>query len=110
MHNVNTSTDLFNSTLTSQSFNATFTLGQVLIINNVIPAANNCGTAPTNILRLTLIFIALAILLVPIFMLFIKGKLTLDVNAKLLIVVFIGIIIGIVFIEAIADSIILSCG
>ncbi len=110
IRNVNTSTDLFTSTLGDQDFNATFTTGQRLIINSFRTLGVNCSSDVNSILKLTLIFLALVIILLPILILIINGKLSLETNPKKFIVLFVGVIIGVVFIGVVADGVVNFCG
>ncbi len=106
--NVNTSIELFTSTAGDQDFNASFIAGQVLRIL-AGPTAVLCGLAERAILNLTVIFFAIAVMLIPAFFLFKKGLLSIDTDPKILITIFVGIILGVVFIQVIANSVVSFC-
>lgn len=108
IRNLNTSTDLFTSATGNQDFNATFTPGQNLRIMSTTTRV--CSTGTRNLLRLTIIFFALAVLLIPIFILFMKGKIALDINTNKIILVFASLILGIIFLQVIANGVINVCG
>lgn len=112
LRNINTSTDLFTSTTGTQDFNASFTSGQVIITNNkTTPPPTNCTPRDKAILNLIVILFALAIILVPIALLIREGKIVIkNVTLAWVIIVFIGVILGIIFIQIIADSIVDFCG
>ena len=109
IRNINTSTDLFTSVLGSTDFNATFTTGQVIRIMSGQTPVILCTTTERSVLNITVLFLSLAILLLPIFILFIKGKLSLSADPRMFIIVFVWIIIGLVFIQVIADSVFAFC-
>lgn len=108
IRNLNTSTDLFQARTGSQTFNATFTQGQVLKIMPNLTFV--CNAAQRSILNLTVLFFALAIMFIPILFLFIKGKLSLKSDPKVLMIVFVGVIMGTVFVQVIANSVVSFCG
>lgn len=110
IRNVNTSIDLFNSTLGDQNFNVTFSPGIVLRTITTISVTPSCSPSTQSILNLAVLFFALAIVFIPILVLFVKGKLSLTMNTKMFVVVFVGVILGLVFIGAIADSVVSFCG
>lgn len=103
VRNFNTSENLFLSTLGSQNFNATFISGHTITI--VLFRATACNLAERLILNTTLIFFALAILFIAIALMFRSGKLFLDLDARKILIVFVGVIIGVVFIAVLGQSI-----
>ncbi len=107
IRNINTSSNLFTSIIGDQDFNVTFSPGIVL---QTIIIPSGCSTTTEAILNLAVVFLALAILFISILILFVKGKLSLTVNPKILVIVFVGIILGLVFIQAISNSIVSFCG
>lgn len=109
VRNKNTSTDLFTSTLSDQNFNVTFTSGQVIIISeNPIFI---CTQAERNLLDLVILFFALAILMIPLILLVRNGNFSFNKsNAKRMVTVFVGILIGLIFLIVIANSIQGLCG
>lgn len=108
IRNVNTSTDLFTSASGDQNFNATFTSGQTIRIMSSTTSAS-CSTADKLILNLTLIFLAIVLMAVPLGLFFLKGKINIEITPQLMIIIFMAIILGVILIQPIADSIILFC-
>ncbi len=101
--NVNTSANLFRSSIGNQNIDITFSPGIVIRTIIEITGPTSCSGQVRNILTLVLIIMALAVLVFTISLFFFKGKI-LKVNGKMLILIFIGIILAIVFIETIANS------
>lgn len=111
IRNINTSTDLFTSASGSQAYNATLISGHIIRIMNVTTPSTTCSSADRALFNVTVIFFALAILIISFSYLIIKGKISLrNIDAKTLIIIFIGIILGIIFIKVIANSITSHCG
>ena len=112
IRNINTSTDLFTSASGNQDYNATFTTEQVLRITGNITENGDyvCSSADRALLNLTTLFFALLILALPLGILFHNGTLSTDMNVKKLLIVFIGVILGIIFIQEIANSVFAFCG
>ncbi len=111
IHNVNTSTDLFTSASGNQSYNATFTPLQILRIMGEaeVVEIEICSSLTRNVLNLTIILFALIIVLFPIGILFKNGTLSSDTDPKTFIGIFVMVIIGVAFIQAIASQIITVC-
>lgn len=109
VRNVNTQTDLFQSKAANQNFNATFTPSQVLIINDKLTF--KCNSAERSTLNLVVLFSALGLLAFVLMLFFSKGKELLQATpkGKTLVIVFVGIIIAVVFIQIIADQVIFFC-
>ena len=70
----------------------------------------NCSVSDKAVLNLTVIFLALVIIFLAMFLFFSEGKVFLNINAKVLIMVFVGIIISVVLLGVIADSVVSFCG
>lgn len=98
IRNVNTSTDLFTSSVGSQNFNATFTPGQVLrIILTVVVAETSLTSACNSLLEsfgVLASFIAIVFLAVigGVLMFFIKGSGSVDLSQVSLIQIGIGVL------------------
>lgn len=110
LFNVNTSTDIFRSTAGLQDFNITL-LPFINIQINSLPQ-NNCSQTTRQLLNVTLLFLALAILLIPLAMLYIKGKLDITritSSPVKMIMVFMGVVIGIALLTSVADLITVMC-
>ena len=106
INNVNTSLQLFNSTVGDQSFNATFTTGQVLQIVATPSDAYVCTTGDRAVLTMITLFFALAIMIIPFIFFFKDGSWDFSsVNVNVLIVVFITITLGLIFIQTIASNV-----
>ncbi len=111
IHNVNASTDLFTSSSGNQDYNATFTPGQVLrITEEPTEPTYECTSADRTLLNLTTLFFAILFLALPLGILFHNGTLSTDMDVKKLLIVFIGVILGIIFIKEIANSVFAFCG
>ncbi len=109
IRNVNTETDLFESEVGDQDFNATFTPSQVLMI--VEEATFKCNLAERSTLNLVVLFFALGILAFTLLLFFSKGEKLFESTptTKIIIIVFIGILLGVIFIQVIADQVINVC-
>lgn len=110
LFNVNTSTDVFRSIPGSQDFNATLLPLFQLQINSL--PQNNCSQTTRSILNVTLIFLAIAIFLIPLAMLYVKGKLDIDhitSSPIKMIIAFIGVVVGIALLVAVGDLIVAMC-
>jgi len=111
LRNINTSTDLFTSAAGNDAFNATFGIGELIrIMSMTTTPATVCTPGSKTFLTLALIFFALAIMIVPISVLFIRGTLSFEeTDPKILITIFITVIVGLAFIPVIASSIATAC-
>ena len=110
VRNINTSTDLFISVLGNQDYNATFSPWQILrIMSFLTPVESDCTPMERSILRLVILLFSLAVFLIPVGLLFNNGTLSLDTNPKRLLLVFIAVIIGVIFVQIIADQVITYC-
>jgi len=108
--NVNTSTDIFRSTSGLQDFNATL-LPFIHLQINALPQ-NNCSQTTRQILNVTLVFLAIAIFLIPLAMLYVKGKLDIDhitSSPIKMIIAFIGVVVGIALLVAVGDLVVAIC-
>lgn len=108
IRNINTSSDLFTSTSGNQDYNATFTQGQLIRIMGG-PTDYVCDGADRTFLVLTIIFFALIILATVLSGVFRNGELVFDLDVKTLLIIFIAIILGVIFIQEIANSISSFC-
>jgi len=108
VHNVNTSTDLFISSTGNQNYNAIFTPGQVLRITN--DPVYSCTSADRTLLNLTTLFFSILIMALPLGLLIHNGKLSLETDIKIILIIFIGIILGAIFIREIANEVFAFCG
>jgi len=108
--NVNESNDLFNSTAADQEFNATFTPGQVIRTINSPDVSPGC-TAPVRSVTTLIVIVSALALVVFSFMFFIsKKELPLsNISPKIIVMVFVGLVIGVVLIQAIANQIVNFC-
>ncbi len=103
--NLNTNNLLFTSRVGSQAFNASFTAGQIIKIIEGFA----CNSGERGVFVGILIFSALALLVLTL-MIFIKsGSVNLDVTSKIIIMVFVGLIIGVVFLGEVANTIDVFC-
>jgi len=109
IRNINTSTDLFLSTLADQDFNATFTAGQLLRIVGEITPVGECSQGTRSLLSATLIFLALAVLLFPVGLIFVKNDFRLNADVKSFLIVFISIILAIALLVVVGDLIRVIC-
>lgn len=109
IRNINTSTDLFTSMVGNEDFNVTFSAGQLIRILDFQTSASLCSPATRVILNLTVLFFALAIMIIPLSFLFNNGKLSIDSDPRILLVIFIGIILGVAFTQVIASSVVSAC-
>ena len=107
VRNLNTSINLFTSTIGNQDYNATFTPGQMLRI--IIDTSYQCTTTQRSLYILVIIFSALAILIFAVSLIFYKGQMLKKVDAKTLITIFVMILIGVVFLQQIANNISTYC-
>lgn len=107
VRNINTSEDLFISRVGDQDFNATFTPGQQIRIMRTLTFA--CSSSERSLLSLTILFFALGVLVFTLMFFFVKGKLSLDIDPKIVVIVFVGLIMGLIFIQVLADGAIAVC-
>ncbi len=108
IRNINTSTDLFTSESGNQDYNATFTSGQVIRIMSDVTEeeTTTCSLLTRTSLRLTVGFFALGILGIVLILIYKRE----EIDIKLLLIIFISIILGVVFIQVIANSVTSLCG
>ena len=106
IRNLNTSRILFTSTASDQDHNARFTPGQRLKIVN---PDFQCNSQQKPIFILIIIFGAIAVFIFTVSLIFSKGQLIRDIDAKKLITIFVIILIGVVFLDQIANNISSFC-
>lgn len=106
IRNLNTSTTLFKSRIGSQDFGAIFIPDHTIqIIQGIV-----CTARDKAVLNLMLLFFALAIIILTFLFFFHKGDLKFNVNTKMIVIIFIGIIMGIVFFQVLGESVFNFCG
>lgn len=108
IRNINTSTDLFTSSLGNQDYNATFTSEQIIRIMD--SETYICSLAIQSFLNLTLLFFVLAILSISLLIFSFNKKFSLETNPKTLIIIFVGLIFSVVFIQILANGVVSFCG
>lgn len=107
IRNANTSETLFISRTFFNDFTATFSPAETIITFQGIV----CTLAERSVLNLTVLFFTLAVLFIPFLFFYKKGKIDLlSTNPKIIIIIFVGVILGIVFSQVIAESIFSFCG
>ncbi len=111
LRNINTSSDVFTSIIGSQDYNATLTPWQLLRVmgEQTDIVITGCSNATRAILNLIMILFALAIVLIPIGILFRNGTLSWDTDPKQLLIIFIGVILGVIFLQEIGRQIFSFC-